>query len=65
MNYSNSAENEVDKHPEKRLKAAYNEFLENNLQRVKDENKGLKLSQHKQILWKEWLKSPSNPLNNK
>ena len=45
------------------MKAAYLEFSENNLDRIKSENPGLKLSQHKQILWKEWLKSPSNPMN--
>ncbi|XP_049830460.1 coiled-coil domain-containing protein 124 [Schistocerca gregaria] len=53
----------VDKHPEKRLKAAYTEFEEANLPRIKMENPTLRLSQLKQILRKEWMKSPQNPLN--
>ncbi|XP_046999876.1 coiled-coil domain-containing protein 124 [Schistocerca americana] len=52
-----------DKHPEKRLKAAYTEFEEANLPRIKMENPTLRLSQLKQILRKEWMKSPQNPLN--
>ena len=33
----------VDKHPEKRMKAAYTEFEERRLQELKAENKSLKL----------------------
>ncbi|XP_047519850.1 coiled-coil domain-containing protein 124 [Pieris napi] len=54
---------DVDKHPEKRLKAAYTAFEEINLPRLKAENPSLRLSQLKQMLRKEWLKSPENPLN--
>ena len=53
----------VDKHPEKRMKAAYTEFEERRLQELKDENKSLKLSQLKQMVFKEWQKHPDNPLN--
>lgn len=56
---------EIDKHPEKRLKAAYTAFEEINLPRLKEENPTLRLSQLKQLLRKEWLKSPQNPLNQK
>ncbi|CAG4988994.1 unnamed protein product [Colias eurytheme] len=56
---------DVDKHPEKRLKAAYTAFEEINLPRLKAENPSLRLSQLKQMLRKEWLKSPQNPLNQK
>lgn len=31
--------------------------------RIKQENPTLRLSQLKQILKKEWMKSPENPLN--
>lgn len=58
-----SDSNEIDKHPEKRMKAAYNAFEEINLPRLKAENPGLRLSQLKQLIWKEWLKSPQNPTN--
>ncbi|KAL0279204.1 UNVERIFIED_CONTAM: hypothetical protein PYX00_000810 [Menopon gallinae] len=52
-----------DKHPEKRMKAAYTAYEAANLPRLKDENPTLKLSQLKQLLWKEWTRSPENPLN--
>ncbi|XP_045446831.1 coiled-coil domain-containing protein 124 [Melitaea cinxia] len=60
-----SDKNEVDRHPEKRIKAAYTAFEEVTLPRLKAENPTLRLSQLKQILRKEWLKSPQNPLNQK
>ncbi|XP_046662241.1 LOW QUALITY PROTEIN: coiled-coil domain-containing protein 124-like [Homalodisca vitripennis] len=58
-----SKDAEVDKHPEKRLKAAYAAFEEVAMPRIKEENPTLRLSQLKQILRKEWMKSPENPLN--
>ena len=61
-NYSNKPE-EVDLHPEKRLKAAYKKFEETNMPIIKQENPNMKLSQLKQMLWKDWQKSPENPLN--
>lgn len=56
-------EAEVDRHPEKRMKAAYNKFEEENLPRLKQENPNLRLSQLKQMIRKDWMKSPDNPLN--
>ena len=55
----------VDKHPEKRMKAAYEEFESVRLPQLKAENPNLRLSQLKQMLRKEWMKSPDNPLNKK
>lgn len=52
-----------DKHPEKRMKAAYMEFEERRLPELKEENKSLKLSQLKQMIFKEWQKHPDNPRN--
>lgn len=54
---------EVDKHPERRMKAAYTAFEEKMMPIIKDKNPTLRLSQLKQILRKEWMKSPENPLN--
>lgn len=54
---------EIDRHPERRVKAAYASFEEINLPRLKAENPNLRLSQLKQILKKDWMKSPDNPLN--
>jgi len=53
----------LDKHPEKRVKAAYAEFEASRLATLKAENGNLRLSQLKQMVKKEWQKSPENPLN--
>ncbi len=57
------SQEKVDMHPEKRLKAAYAVFEERELPRLKAENPNLRLSQVKQLLRKEWMKSPDNPMN--
>lgn len=53
----------VDRHPEKRMKAAYSAFEERELPRLKQENPNMRLSQLKQLLKKDWMKSPENPMN--
>lgn len=53
----------ADKHPEKRLKAAFKAYEAENLPRIKAENPSMRMSQWKQILFKEWTKSSQNPLN--
>lgn len=60
---SDSLRADEDKHPEKRMKAAYRAYEEAQLPRIKSDNPGLKLSQMKQIIFKDWQKSPENPLN--
>ncbi|XP_044766002.1 coiled-coil domain-containing protein 124 [Coccinella septempunctata] len=54
---------DIDLHPEKRMKAAYNAFEERRLSELKIEHPSLRLSQLKQMIFKEWQKSPENPLN--
>jgi len=54
---------ETDRHPEKRAKAAYAKFEKDMMPMIKEQNPTLRLSQLKQVLWKEWLKSSANPLN--
>ena len=61
--YFSDSTKEVDRHPEKRVKAAYQEFESKRLPILKTENPNLRLSQLKQMLKKEWQKSPDNPLN--
>ncbi|XP_015609428.1 coiled-coil domain-containing protein 124 [Cephus cinctus] len=58
-------EAEADRHPEKRVKAAYLSFEERMMPIIKEQNPTLRLSQLKQLLKKEWMKSPENPLNQK
>nr|SVE93378.1 EOG090X0J63 [Moina brachiata] len=54
---------DVDRHPEKRIKAAYAAFEEKRLAQLRNQNPNMRLSQIKQMLHREWLKSPENPLN--
>jgi len=54
---------ELDRHPERRMKAAFASYEEANMPRLKKENPNMRLSQLKQQLKKEWMKSPENPLN--
>ncbi|KAL8610797.1 hypothetical protein ACOMHN_016780 [Nucella lapillus] len=54
---------EVDRHPEKRMKAAFLVYEEKNLPILKAENPTMRLSQLKQMLKKDWMKSTDNPLN--
>uniref|UniRef100_A0A8C5L4I6 Coiled-coil domain containing 124 n=1 Tax=Jaculus jaculus TaxID=51337 RepID=A0A8C5L4I6_JACJA len=58
-----SVAEEADRHPERRMRAAFAAFEEVHLPRLKQENPNMRLSQLKQLLKKEWLRSPDNPLN--
>ncbi|KAF6725130.1 Coiled-coil domain-containing protein 124 [Oryzias melastigma] len=54
---------DLDRHPERRMKSAFTAYEEENMPRLKKENPNMRLSQLKQQLKKEWAKSPENPLN--
>lgn len=60
-----SVAEELDRHPERRMKAAFATYEELNMPRLKQENPNMRLSQLKQLLKKEWMKSPENPMNQK
>ncbi len=53
----------TEKHPEKRMKAAFEAFEKERLPQLKQDNPNLRLSQLKQMMRKEWMKHPSNPMN--
>ncbi len=53
----------VDRHPERRMKAAYAAYEEKWLPILKEENPGLRLSQLKERLFRQWQKAPENPMN--
>lgn len=55
----------IDKHPEKRIKAKFNKYLDNNLEGLRKSKPGLKLRQYRNLLWKDFMKSDENPMNNK
>lgn len=52
-----------DRHPEKRLKQAHNDYVEKRMPELKAQNPGMKRSQLMERIWKEWQKAPENPLN--
>ncbi|KNE63851.1 hypothetical protein AMAG_08915 [Allomyces macrogynus ATCC 38327] len=56
-------EDAIDRHPERRAKAAWLAYKERETPKIKAENPGLRLSQIEQMLWKQWQKSPENPFN--
>lgn len=54
---------DIDRHPERRVKAAYAAFEERRLPEVRKEHPGLRLQQIKNLLFKEFQKSDENPMN--
>lgn len=64
-NTSNSAAGAIDRHPERRFKAAYAAFEERRLAEMDADgtSKGLRLNQRKDKIRKEFEKSPDNPFN--
>lgn len=53
----------VDRHPEKRQKAAYMAFFERQLPILRQDCPGLKRSQYNEKIVKMWKKSHENPMN--
>jgi hypothetical protein len=45
------------------MKAAFDAYENENLPKLKQEHPSLRLSQLKQMLKKDWIKSPDNPFN--
>ena len=54
---------DVEKHPERRFKAAFAAFEERELPNFKRDYPGLRLSQLKDLIYKAFQKSPENPFN--
>lgn len=59
---SSGANDKIDRHPERRFKAAYTQFEERRLDEMKDE-KGLRRQQKIDQIRKEFEKHPDNPFN--
>jgi hypothetical protein len=51
------------KHPEKKMKAAWQKYLAEQMPRMQEEYPSLKKSQRAHMLRKQWKKSPDNPTN--
>ncbi|GAB1318943.1 hypothetical protein MFIFM68171_09153 [Madurella fahalii] len=60
-----SSDAKIDKHPERRYKAALAQFEERRLKEMEDDGSGvgLRLNQKKEKIKKEFEKSPENPFN--
>lgn len=54
---------EIDRHPERRVKAAFAAFEARRIPEMKKENPGLRMQQLKNLAFKEFQKSPENPMN--
>ncbi|EGW33143.1 uncharacterized protein SPAPADRAFT_60449 [Spathaspora passalidarum NRRL Y-27907] len=57
------ANKDIDRHPERRVKAAFAAYEDKRLPELRKENPGLRLQQIKHLLFKEFQKSPENPMN--
>lgn len=53
----------IERHPERRMKAAYAAFEEREMPILRSQNPGLRHSQLKERMFKMWQKSPENPFN--
>lgn len=53
----------IERHPERRFKAAFEAYKEAELPKVKEDHPGLRLQQYHDILYKQFQKSPENPFN--
>ncbi|KAF9156291.1 hypothetical protein BGX21_008480 [Mortierella sp. AD011] len=54
---------DVDRHPERRFKAAFAAYLEREMPNLKKEHPGLRQNQMHDMLFKQFQKSPENPFN--
>jgi len=59
----NQAASTIEKHPERRFKAAFNAYVDRELPNIRAEQPGLRLQQYKDLLFKQFQKSPENPFN--
>ncbi|SNX87099.1 uncharacterized protein MEPE_05809 [Melanopsichium pennsylvanicum] len=58
-----SAAAAIERHPERRFKAAFEAYKERELPIIKQEHKGLRLQQYHDLLYKQFQKHPDNPFN--
>ncbi|KAJ2929426.1 hypothetical protein H1R20_g7658, partial [Candolleomyces eurysporus] len=53
----------IERHPERRFKAAFEAYKEQELPELKKDHPGLRLQQYHDMLYKQFQKSPDNPFN--
>ncbi|KAI0713672.1 hypothetical protein C8Q76DRAFT_693508 [Earliella scabrosa] len=54
---------ELERHPERRFKAAFEAYKERELPNIRADHPGLRLQQYHELLYKQFQKSPENPFN--
>ncbi|KAG0339112.1 hypothetical protein BG000_002801 [Podila horticola] len=54
---------DVDRHPERRFKAAFAAYVDREMPILKQEHPGLRQNQMQDLLYKQFQKSPENPFN--
>ncbi|KAI5955930.1 hypothetical protein KGF54_001432 [Candida jiufengensis] len=54
---------DIDRHAERRVKAAFKAYEDKRLPEIRKENPGLRLQQVKNLVFKEFQKSKENPMN--
>ncbi|TFK45617.1 DUF1014-domain-containing protein, partial [Heliocybe sulcata] len=54
---------QLEQHPERRFKAAFEAYKERELPSLRSEHPGLRLQQYQDLLYKQFQKSPENPFN--
>ena len=60
---SNNPSEKIDRHPERRYKAAYAAYEARRMPEVEEEHKGLRKNQRIELIRKEFERSPENPFN--
>ncbi len=63
LSLTNNDSTKIDKHPERRFKAAYAAYQERRMPEVEEENPGLRKNQREALIRKEFERSPENPFN--
>ncbi|ORX40961.1 hypothetical protein BD324DRAFT_612691 [Kockovaella imperatae] len=53
----------IERHPERRFKAAFEAYLEREMPRIREDYPGLRQNQYRDRLFKEFEKHPDNPFN--
>jgi len=53
----------IERHPERRFKAALEAYKEQELPKLKEEHRGLRRGQYEELLFKKFQKAPENPFN--
>jgi hypothetical protein len=65
LSLTGQSDNKIDRHPERRFKAAYAQYEERRLQEMDNDGtgQGLRQNQKKERIKKEFERSPENPFN--